>query len=245
MLHDVCCGKTGTVTTGEMHVAKFQMVDNHHVIENDRLTFANKFSKHDEISNDLRQIIIESIISNTDVRIETNDEECIYEPKGMPLEVGMIQFLIDNEEDIQRQLVDRNKYAPVKISLPFDQSLKRKVVVRHCVDNAEYVRVYVKGAPEYVIGLCSQTLTSNAQKKEGGLSENDQYALLQDVVSNQMAQSGLKVLTYAFKEILLEDLDNLIHSVNTESEEFRMELEADLVYLGTFGLDDPLRPEIE
>jgi len=100
MLHDVCCGKTGTVTTGEMHVAKFQMVDNHHVIENDRLTFANKFSKHDEISNDLRQIIIESIISNTDVRIETNDEECIYEPKGMPLEVGMIQFLIDNEEDI-------------------------------------------------------------------------------------------------------------------------------------------------
>lgn len=60
-----------------------------------------------------------------------------------------------------------------------------------------------------------------------------------------MAQSGLKVLSYAFKEILLEDLDNLIHSVNTESEEFRMELEADLVYLGTFGLDDPLRPEIE
>jgi len=118
-------------------------------------------------------------------------------------------------------------------------------VVRHCVDNAEYVRVYVKGAPEYVIGLCSQVLTGNAQKKEGGLSENDQFALLQDVVSTQMAQSGLKVLSYAFKEILLEDLDNLIHSVNTESEEFRMELEADLVYLGTFGLDDPLRPEIE
>jgi Ca2+ transporting ATPase len=73
MLHDVCCGKTGTVTTSEMHIAKFQLVDNHNVIENDRLTFANKFSKHDEISSDLRQIIIESIISNSDVRIETND----------------------------------------------------------------------------------------------------------------------------------------------------------------------------
>jgi magnesium-transporting ATPase (P-type) len=128
------------------------------VIENQ----INKFSTIGDISTDLRTIIVESIISNTDVRIETNDEECMYVPKGQPLEVGMIQFLIENGEDIQRQLIDRNKYASVKISLPFDQSLKRKVVVRHCVDNAEYVRVYVKGAPEYVIGLCTQTLTSHA-----------------------------------------------------------------------------------
>jgi hypothetical protein len=68
----------------------------------------------------LRTILVESIISNTDVRIETNDEECMYVPKGQPLEVGMIQFLIDNDEDIQRTLINRNKYASVKISLPFD-----------------------------------------------------------------------------------------------------------------------------
>lgn len=60
-----------------------------------------------------------------------------------------------------------------------------------------------------------------------------------------MAKKGLKVMSYAFKEILLEDLDNLIHSVNVESDEFRMELEADLVYLGTFALEDPLRLEID
>ena len=95
------------------------MADNHQVIENDRLAFPKKFNKMD-ISSDLRQIMIEAIISNTDVRIETNDEECMYVPKGMSIEVGMIQFLIDNEEDIQRQLVDRNKYAPIKITLPFD-----------------------------------------------------------------------------------------------------------------------------
>lgn len=34
--------------------------------------------------------MVESIISNTDVRIETNDVECMYVPKGQPLEVGMI-----------------------------------------------------------------------------------------------------------------------------------------------------------
>jgi magnesium-transporting ATPase (P-type) len=60
-----------------------------------------------------------------------------------------------------------------------------------------------------------------------------------------MAKQGLKVMSYAFKEILLEDLDNLIHSVNVESDEFRDELEADLVYLGTFALEDPLRPDLD
>jgi P-type E1-E2 ATPase len=29
MLHDVCVGKTGSITTSEMKVAKFQISDNH------------------------------------------------------------------------------------------------------------------------------------------------------------------------------------------------------------------------
>lgn len=98
MLHDVCVGKTGTITTSDMTVAKFQISDNHNVIVNQK----NKFSTIDSISSDLRTIIVESIISNTDVRIETNDVECMYEPKGQQLEVGMIKFLIENNEDIQR-----------------------------------------------------------------------------------------------------------------------------------------------
>jgi magnesium-transporting ATPase (P-type) len=32
---------------------------------------------------------------------------------------------------------------------------------------------------------------------------------------------------------------------NLESEDFRNELENDLIYLATFGMDDPLRPNIE
>ena len=78
MLHDVCVGKTGSITTSDMKVAKFQISDNHQVIENQ----INKFSTIGDISADLRTIIVESIISNTDVRIETNDEECMYVPKG-------------------------------------------------------------------------------------------------------------------------------------------------------------------
>lgn len=62
--------------------------------------------------------------------------------------------------------------------LPFDQTLKRKVVVRYCAGDQEHVRIYVKGAPEYVIGLCTQTLDQNGTKIDQPLSEEDQFALL-------------------------------------------------------------------
>ena len=60
-----------------------------------------------------------------------------------------------------------------------------------------------------------------------------------------MAGEGLKCLSYAFKEISTEDLQQLTTRYNVEEDEFRDELEHDLIYIGTFGMDDPLRPNIE
>lgn len=57
------------------------MCDNHTVIDNDAINNPKKF-KNLDMSSDLRMIIVESIISNTDARIETNDETCRYEAKG-------------------------------------------------------------------------------------------------------------------------------------------------------------------
>jgi hypothetical protein len=58
-------------------------------------------SKHFDCSEDMKDIIRESIFGNTDVRIEINDKEFKYVPMGSAIEVSMIQFLMDNEEDVQ------------------------------------------------------------------------------------------------------------------------------------------------
>ena len=243
MLHDICVGKTGTLTKGKLNVCKYQICDTLQSIENDRENYPDFFNTRLEIQNELKDIIKEAIISNTDVRIETNDAECKYEPKGQALEVGLIQFLMDNEEDIQNIFVQRNKYAPKMVQLPFDQNLKRKVVVRSVHGNPDLVRIYVKGAPEYVIPLCNQTLSSQVQPTE--FNENDQMTILTQIVSNDMAQNRLKVLSFAFKEIPSADYEQLKISLNPESEEFRQVLEEDLIYVATFGLDDPLRQDID
>jgi magnesium-transporting ATPase (P-type) len=130
------------------------------VTENDRENAPNEFNNNYEIQSEMKDLLKEAIVSNTDVRIEAVDDGDVprYEPKGQPIEVGMIQFLIDNEEDVQNIFINRNRYTPKIVQLPFDQALKRKIVVRQINGNPEYVRVYVKGAPELIVPMCEETL---------------------------------------------------------------------------------------
>jgi len=81
----------------------------------------------------------------------------------------MIEFLMDNEEDVQNIFINRNRATPKIVQLPFDQNLKRKVVVRQIngEENKNYVRVYVKGAPEEVVPLCDMTLDQQDKEKKG------------------------------------------------------------------------------
>ena len=55
---------------------------------------------------------------------------------------------------------------------------------------------------------------------------------------------GLKPFTYAFKQIKVETLNQLSQEYPVESPEYREQLEKDLIYVCTFGLDDELRPEV-
>lgn len=52
------------------------------------------------INDQLKELIVNCIISNSDVRMEANDKTMLYEPEGQAMECGMIKFLIDNEIDV-------------------------------------------------------------------------------------------------------------------------------------------------
>lgn len=54
----------------------------------------------------------------------------------------------------------------------------------------------------------------------------------------------LKVISYAYKEMTVEEFNKLITTHAVESAEFRAEIENELIYLGTFGIDDPLIEDI-
>lgn len=241
MLNDVCVAKTGTLTQGLMSVARYHLYDNNVCVDHhgeDPAAF-----KRLEVPTELKMIVKECLVSNTDVRIECNDSTCTYEPKGQAIEVGLIKFMIEQDDDIPTIFINRNRCARKIVQIPFDQDFKRKVVVRHVEGDKSKVRVYVKGAPEYLIPICEQTLDGDINKKP--LSDGDREVILNDVVSNQMAKHGFKVLSYAFREMAMEELEEIMRSHPVESLAFRQDIERDLIYVSTFALNDDLRAEIK
>lgn len=54
-----------------------------------------------------------------------------------------------------------------------------------------------------------------------------------------MAATPLKVLSYAQKDVGLDEFNQLCNQCDVEDPNFRKELERELTYIGTFGLENP------
>ena len=69
------------------------------------------------------------------------------------------------------------------------------------------VRIYVKGAPEYILPNCNSAI--NSEGLITALDDSLKMKLLDDTIS-KIAFAGNKPLTYAFKDINLQDLNDLM-----------------------------------
>jgi len=87
--------------------------------------------------------------------------------------------------------------------------LKRKSVIRQIPGDPENVRVYVKGAPEYIFQLSTETLDDHYQKTE--FPEHKKDDILNNTIGHEMAATGLKVISYAFKDLPLKKLNEMMH----------------------------------
>ena len=65
--------------------------------------------------------------------------------------------------------------------------MKRKTVVRKDAHQDQLCRIYVKGAPEEILPLCTQTLDLNVEPCE--LNQQSRMGIL-DIVKTQIAKKG-------------------------------------------------------
>jgi magnesium-transporting ATPase (P-type) len=114
LLHEICVGKTGTLTGGKMHVGAYQLVNEPTVHPNDwkdpikKAWFNNQMRIAPRIPADandtMKGLIREAILANTDVHLEVDEGDdkgtANYIAKGQTLEAAMIDFLMENGEDV-------------------------------------------------------------------------------------------------------------------------------------------------
>lgn len=65
-----------------------------------------------------------------------------------------------------------------------------------------------------------------------------------NIIAIEIARErGHKPISYGFKMVQNADLNKVLPHVNEDSPEYRKIFESDLIYLGTFGLEDQIRDE--
>jgi len=154
----------------------------------------------------------------------------------------MLDFLIKQDISVQDLLVERERMYKLKTMIPFSSDRKRMTVAYQLPGDDQTVRVVVKGAPEYIIPVCTKELDSSNDPNEfeGDGAHGDNH--LETIVSETIAKKRQKPVTYAYRDFNLDEFNDLYIAANKfETEESRQIIEQQLTLVATVGLIDPLR----
>jgi sodium/potassium-transporting ATPase subunit alpha len=131
---------------------------------------------------------------------------------GDPMEVALVGFGLNGR--------DAGDAAQVG-EIPFDSERRRMSVI---IEQDGRRWLYCKGAPEVVLALCDRFEADG----EAAVPLDDSQRLRATQAQRDMAQQGLRVLGFAYRELAAGEVPD----------------EKDLVFSGLVGLQDPPRPEV-
>ena len=215
------------------------------------------------------QLLVEGVLWNSSARIEKNDgsdkdvtDEFLT--KGNVTEQGLFKFFMGVLGG-QGCLAEKQRLTEEKILsvISFSSSRKRASIVVRDADQAgtdREVRVYCKGAPDMLFEYTSQVICSDggvrslhdsttvpnelmwSNESEG---TSDTYKGLFERTVKKFADQAYRTLLITYKDMSMAEYEQLQASNNNfEKEGDREILENDLIAIGIFGLQDPLRSTI-
>ena len=209
----VCSDKTGTLTQNNMTVVKFFMGGKDH-------------EGYPELTPEIKKLLSEAIAVNTSAYQTPPGEN--GEPGkfvGQSSECALLQMLPAFGADYKQI----RKENPIEVLHEFNSTRKRMSTVT-CSNDCW--RVYVKGAPDYVLQRCTHYLNEDGSIHD--LDEESRNKILDKVI--EMANEALRTMLIAFA-----DLDGYQRDAAWDDPD---NVERDLTMIGIAGIIDPLRPEV-
>jgi len=167
---------------------------------------------------------------------------------GSPTEKALL--LAGWQVGLDKEALDK-KYLRLD-EVPFDSKIKYMMTL-HKFSNTQNI-IYLKGASEKVLDLCSFVYRSGDGKSHDHLPLDKALRLKQKKQYEKMSTSGLRVLAMAYKKVPVSvksfnDLEGLGEDTSprfSSSQEENALLRRgknEFVFVGFMGLQDPLRPD--
>ncbi|MDR0661684.1 MAG: calcium-translocating P-type ATPase, PMCA-type [Prevotellaceae bacterium] len=203
----ICTDKTGTLTQNQMQVYETCFCG----LNNDQALINDEASK----------LITEGIAANSTAFLDYSDPKKI-KSLGNPTEAALLLRL----HDVNINYLDLREDAEVVERLTFSTERKfMATIVQSPLLNKRVL--YMKGAPEIVLGKCNNVLTENGYKPIAEKKKEVEQLLL------QYQNKAMRTLGFAF--CYLEDND---------SRSIEAIVKSGLTLLGVVAISDPIRKDV-
>ena len=215
----ICADKTGTLTRNEMTAKTVRTARTEIEVEGVGYEPEGGFTIDGEEADlsehpDVLEMLRIGLLCN-DAELTKKDDS--WQPEGDPMEAALIVLAHKAEFDS----AEATKENPRTDAIPFASERRYMATLHHDHEGNHFV--YVKGAPERLLEMCS--------KEQHGDELRDLDPERWQAWADEIAERGQRLLAAARKD------------VGEMSELTEKEVERDLVFLGFFGLIDPARDE--
>ncbi|KAI8317193.1 Calcium-transporting ATPase 2 [Colletotrichum sp. SAR11_240] len=226
----VCSDKTGTLTQNKMSVvagilgpvALFRTVGFPYGHDHDT-PFTKEFTA--SLPNTIRELIKTSFSLNS-TAIETTDCNDFV---GSSTETALLKFSVEHLG--MGSVSEARTNGNIVQVIPFDASKKWMAVVIRLGDGR--YRMLVKGAAEVILDRCVDILSDPASGSDVINMTPNSIQRLKAIILG-FAQRSLRVVSVAYR-----DFDQWPPAASNTTISL-----SDLVFIGAFGIRDPLRPEV-
>jgi magnesium-transporting ATPase (P-type) len=217
----ICTDKTGTLTKNEMTVrnavtadCQFEFggtgYDPHGVVS------INQTATYSEQQPLLTHAVRAAVLCN-DAALQQQDNQ--WQVLGDPMEGALLVAGIKAGFDGDTE----NKLYPRTDLIPFESEHRFMATLHHSHEGEAFI--FVKGAPEQLLGMCSQQQNSY---QDTGAVDHDYWRHQVE----EMAQRGMRVLAIAYRPTEYEHIELSFDDVQNN-----------LIMIGLFGFIDPPREE--
>lgn len=226
----ICTDKTGTLTQNEMTVCELWLAGRHLTVTGVGYAPEGELLEQGKplalpVDAAVRQLLVAAGLCN-DARVlppATPDASwtVLGDPTEAALRVVAMKGVIDLDVEAQQ--------TPRLRALPFEARRKRMSTVHQPTNTPDAALVvYVKGAPQEVLGLCTSYL------EHGHACPMTAHQRAEAIMANDAAaRRGLRVLAVAQRTLPAEMI-----TAHPEA------IECDLTFLGLIAMLDPPRPEV-